>query len=84
MTKLSDIVFLADAREDTRANLAIAEHYCRLARGHLEIADDPVALMDIQSARIHFAAAIDAFKPVRRAMIEHGTALASEPSERAA
>ena len=33
---------LRQYREEAHASLAVVEHYCRLARGHLELADDVV------------------------------------------
>jgi hypothetical protein len=65
---------LAYARDETHALLATAEHYCRCARLHLEIADDAVALYDIIGAQEHFALALTAFKPVRDALNERGRA----------
>ncbi len=58
------------AREETHTNLAIAEHYARLARGHLEIGDDIVALLDIERFVHHARAATRNFRDVRRLMIE--------------
>jgi dsDNA-specific endonuclease/ATPase MutS2 len=56
---------IADARQEVWRLLQSVSHYCHCAQLHLEVADDLVALYDMQSARAHFISAIQAFEPVR-------------------
>lgn len=58
----------AKAREESHTNLALAEHYARLARGHLEIADDPGARWDLLRFEESARAALSQFKTVRAIM----------------
>ena len=62
----------AELREAAFEELALTEHYCRCARMHLQVADDPVTVMDMLRARDHFTAAIRAFAPIRQAMQNRG------------
>lgn len=62
------------AREETFRRLAEAEHYARLARGFLEIGDDPGALYALARHKENTVAACREFQPLRSAMgatIEH-------------
>lgn len=71
----------AQAREAAHEELALVEHYCRCARLHLEVANDPVTTMDLIEARSHFAAALRAFSSVREAAIACEKARAREAAE---
>lgn len=74
MSGVSPVDLAAKAREETFRRLAEAEHYARLARGFLEIGDDPGALYAIARHKENTVAACREFQPLRSAMgatIEH-------------
>ncbi len=71
----------AKAREAAHEELALTEHYCRCARLHLQVADDPVTILDLLSARRHFAAALRAFSPIKETIARGATLTKSEVPE---
>lgn len=74
----------AQARQDAHETLALAEHYSRCARLHLEIGDDTGTIWDLQNFADAARRAIRAFQPIRDEMSRRaGRGDRQQPSEAA-
>jgi len=76
---------LRSARQEAYRNLGAVAHYCELAQGHLERADDEIMMLDVSRIQDYWRAALVALGTIEAARIyaEHLAIASANDSEAA-